>query len=259
MIDDPDPDPGGRDGRSDHDPEREKQLPAPASKGGPLVSLEALGAALNKVNTASIRSRTGLPILLFKRDGDGTWSYGQKRTIVEAGSKWAVSPLSFEWGYVCFNNNKRLDERMVSVTQPKPNAAELPDLGFPWQEQWNVNLKCLTGVDTGVEVTFKGSTDGQLKWVASLLDETRDRLNGGQHDGKVSAVVVFGKDSYPHSQYGRVWTPQYDLVDWMPLDGPEPTPTPAPASPSPPTTPPTSTSTASTSTAPQQPRRRRVA
>ena len=56
---------------------------APAPAGGALTSLAALQTALAKVNTAAIIGRTGLPMLLFKREGSGTWGYGQKRTIPE--------------------------------------------------------------------------------------------------------------------------------------------------------------------------------
>ena len=76
----------------------------------------------------------------------------------------------------------------------------------------------------------------------------RDRLNGGQHDGKVSPIVHLEKDSYPHSQYGKIWTPALRIVDWMPLSGPAP----APTSPPP-------TSSPSPAAASEQPRRRRVA
>jgi hypothetical protein len=180
-------------------------------------------------------------MLQFKRDGNGTWMYGQKRTVVEDGSRWAANPMSFRWGYIAFtNDNKVAGERLVSVSLPKPEAAELPDKGFAWTEQWAVNLKCLDGTDTGTETTFKPTTVGGVQAVAGLIDAVRDRLNSGQHDGKVAPVVQLEKDSYQHGQYGRVWTPVLTIVDWMPLDGPAPAPEPAP--------PP-----------PEQPRRRRVA
>jgi hypothetical protein len=125
-----------------------------------------------------------------------------------------------------------------------PETAKLPDKGFPWVEQWSVNMKCLDGADAGIEVTFKSTTDGGLKAVAGLLDAVRDRLNGGQHKGKVSPIVLLRKGSYPHLQYGRVWYPVPEIVDWMSLGGPAPTPAPTSPSPSPPT---------------EQSRRRRVA
>ena len=218
-----------------------KLAPGPAA-GGALTSLVALQTALANVNTAAIIGRTGLPMMLFKREGSGTWGFGQKRTIPEEGSRWAVNPLTFKYGYICFgDNNKVADERLVPVTQPKPVITELPDTGFDWQEEWAVNMKCLSGADAGAEVIFKANTDGGIKAIVIMLDLVRDRLNGGQYDGKIVPIVLLEKDSYLHKQYGKIWTPVLNTVDWMSLDGPAPTPEPAPQS------------------ASEQPRRRRVA
>jgi len=210
---------------------------APAPAGGALTSLAALQTALANVNTAAIIGRSGLPMMLFKREGDGTWGYGQKRVIPEPGSRWAINPLTFKWGYVCFgDNNKKLDERLVSVSLPKPLATELPNLGFPWQEQWAVDMKCLDGADAGVEVTYKATTIGGIQAIVALLGLVRDRLNSGQHGGNVVPIALLEKDSYQHSERGRVWIPVLTIVDWMSLDGPAPAP--APVEPTPPVDPP---------------------
>jgi hypothetical protein len=229
----------------DHDndnnlPGDEGKLVASAPAAGALTSLVALAAALNAVDTTSLVGSV-MPLMLFKREGDGTWVFGPRKTIPEDGSRWGVNPLSFKRGYVCFGDgNKKLGEHLVPVSEPMPDTAKLPDKGFPWDEQWCVNLKCLDGADAGIEVTFKSTTDGGLKAIAGLLDAVRDRLNGGQHDGEVSPVVQLRKDSYPHPQYGRQWIPIFELVGWMPLSGPAPAPASPPAQ------------------AAQQPRRRRV-
>ena len=139
-----------------------------------------------------------MPMLQFKRDGDGTWMFGQKRTIVEAGSRWAVNPTTFKRGYICFGDaNKVLGERLVPVSQPMPDLTELPDKGFAWQEQWAVNLKCLDGTDAGAEVVYKPTTVGGIQAVAGLIEAVRDRLNGGQHDGKVVADRAPRKGQLP--------------------------------------------------------------
>ena len=150
-------------GKGEHERPGSKIAPAPA--GGALTSLAALQTALANVNTAAIIGRTGLPMLLFKsRENSGTWGFGQRRTIPEEGSKWAVNPMTFKYGYICFgDNNKVVDERLVSVSQPKPVITELPDTGFKWQEEWSVNLKCLDGADAGIEVVFKTTTTAASK------------------------------------------------------------------------------------------------
>jgi hypothetical protein len=207
--------------------------------------LAALQAALANINTTAIIGRSGLPMLLFKREGSGTWMFGQKKTIPEPGSKWAINPLTFKWGCISFSDaNKVVGEHLVSVSQPKPLIADMQDVGFPWQEQWAVNLKCLDGADAGVEVVFKATTDGGVKAIVLTVDQVRDRLNSGQHDGKIAPIVLLEKDSYQHSQYGRVYFPVLNTIDWMSLEGPAPTPTPPAASARQPV---------------DQPRRRRVA
>jgi len=226
---------------------------APAPAGGALASLAALERALGNVDTASIIGRSGLPMLSFKREGDGTWVFGQQRTTVESGRRWAVNPLSFKHGYICFgDSNKIVGDRLVSAAQPKPNIAELPDHGFPWVEQLCVNLKCLDGTDADVEVTYKPTTVGGLQAAAGLIDTIRDRIRGGQHGGKISPIVQLRKDSYLHQQYGRVWTPLLDIVDWMPVGGPAPSPAEGGGR-QPPRNPPASPPPT------EQPRRRRVA
>ena len=227
----------------EHEKSESKQI-APAPAGGALTSLAALQTALAGVNTAAIIGRTGLPMMLFKREGSGTWGYGQKRNVPEAGSKWAVNLWTLKYGFICFNDaNKVVDEHLVPVNQPKPVITELPDMGFPWQEEWAVNMKCLDGADAGVEVVFKATTDGGIKAIVLMVDLVRDRINSGQHDGKIVPIVLLEKDSYQHSQYGKVWFPVLNTVDWMSLDGPAPASAPTPTSPPP----------------AEQPRRRRVA
>src|SRR5262249_3530220 len=104
---------------------------APAPAGGALTSLVALQTALANVNTAAVIGRSGLPMMLFKREGSGTWGYGQKRISPEPGSKWAVNPLTFKRGYISFgDNNKVVGEHLVSVGQPMPDSTKLPDTGF---------------------------------------------------------------------------------------------------------------------------------
>ena len=223
-----------RDKGSDHDHDndnedrREGKAVAPAPAAGALTSLAALQTALNNVDTASVGGRSGLPMMQFK-SRENAWSFGQRRTTPEDGSRWALNPLTFQRGYICFSNdNKVLGERLVPVSQEMPDPTTLPDKGADWQEEWAVNLKCLTGVDGGTEVVFKSTTVGGIQAINGVIDMVRDRLNGGQHGGKVAPVLHIEKGSYPHGEHGRIPIPVFVLVEWISLDGPAPAPEPEP-------------------------------
>src|SRR5215469_7285854 len=82
----------------DHERPGGKQV-APAPAGGALTSLAALQTALANVNAAAFIVRSGLPMMLFKsREGNGTWMFGQRKTIPEPDSRWAANPTTFMWG-----------------------------------------------------------------------------------------------------------------------------------------------------------------
>jgi hypothetical protein len=239
------------DHRHDNDNGRGNNAIAPTPTGSALASasLQALSATFNNVNMTAIAGLSTMPLMLFKRDGNGSWTFGRKQTVPEDGSRWAANVQSFKRGYVCFSDaGKRVDECMASINQPMPDITTLPDHGYEWQEQWSVALKCTSGADAGIEVVYKANTVGGIQAIAGMIEAVRDRLNSGMHDGKVSPIVRLEKDSYQHSQYGKVYTPQLTIVDWMPLDGPAPASAP----------PPPSRPTAPAAPAAEQPRRRRV-
>ena len=198
------------------------------------VSLAALKVALNGVDTMS--GRSDHQTMLFKaRLGDGTYVFGPKQTAPEEGSRWAFNPATFQRGYVCFSDSgKKLGERLLPVTQPMVDRATLPDTGFPWAEEWTVNMKCLDGSDAGKELTFKSTTFGGIQAVRDfLLGAIRDRINGDQHDGKVVPIALLEKDGYKN-EYGPQRNPVFRIIDWMALSGPPPVSEPVSPPPPPP-------------------------
>ena len=216
---------------------------APASKGSALAStsLAALTATFRNVDITSIGGRPAKPLLQYKSREGGIWAFGTRRTIPESGSLWAANPASFLWGWVCWGDAKKtVGEKLVPVSQPMPDVTELPDKGFPWQQEMSVDLTCISGTDAGVEVVFKSNTEGGKGELTLLIKAVQDRINGGQHGGKVVPIVQLETDSYGHEQFGKTHIPVMAIADWMPLNGPAPAPTPTPTP------------------AGEQPRRRRV-
>ena len=228
------------DNGSDHEKPGSKQVTSAAR--GALTSLAALQAAFSSVDTSSLVVGSGRPLMLFRSREGGIWVFGRKRVTPETDSQWAFNPLSFRWGFVCFDDQNKPTERMVSISQPKPDVTTLPDLGVPWQEQRAVDMRCLSGADAGVEVTLKVNTVGGVQAVDGMIEAVLNRLNSGQHNNEVVPIALLKNDSYQHVERGKIWIPVLDVVDWMSLDGPAPAP--APVEPTPPV---------------DQPRRRRVA
>jgi hypothetical protein len=226
------------------------------------TAVASLTAMLNSVHAvpSGVRSaKPAKPSMFFKaRKGGGVWLYGRAQTIVEDGSHWAINPATLEHGYVALNGKVWLGEEMVPVDQPKPDVTELPQVGVPYQEQRSVNMRCLTGIDAGAEVTFKTTSVGGFQAIDDLIAALRDRLSSGLHDNKLSPIVTLGKSDYTHPEYGPQCNPVLKIGDWMPLEGPPPTPAPAPQ-PTPPSPASPSSPSSSASTANEQPRRRRVA
>jgi hypothetical protein len=246
---------------TDHDHDTSHDLTSPANdngrpvttpKGNALAStaLTALAQTFKTVDTTSLGGRPVQPLMQFKSREGGIWAFGQRRTVPEPNSLWAVNPASFLWGWVCWGDSSKspIGEKLVPISQPLPDVTEMPEKGSPWQQEMVVNLKCISGTDAGTEVAFKTNTEGGKGEVVRLIEEVRDRLNG-QHQGRVSPIVRLENSSYPHQQYGKTFVPLLTIVDWMSLDGPTPAEGSSPPPPAPPASPPPSE---------QPPRRRRV-
>jgi len=229
---------------------------APAPAGGALASLAAIEAALGRVDRSSLVVGSVRPLMLFKSREGGIWVFGRNRITPEPDSQWAFNPLSFRWGFVCFDEQNKPTERMVSISQPKPDVTTLPDTGFPWQEQRAVDVQCLNGADAGVEATLKVNTVGGVQAIDGMIDTLLKRLNSGkqEHKGKLVPIAHLKSDSYQHVERGKIYIPVLDIIDWTSLDGPAPKPEPESVLVEP--TPPTG-SAPGVATA-DQPRRRRV-
>src|SRR5215472_8313302 len=105
MSDDHDRNRDPANDNGNHDKPGSKSV-APAPAEGALTSLAALQAALANVPVGI--GRAGLPMLLFKsREDSGTWGFGQRRTIPEEGSRWAVNPSTFQWGCISFGDGNK--------------------------------------------------------------------------------------------------------------------------------------------------------
>ena len=166
--------------------------------------LTALGDGAQRRRHPSVGGRSGLPMLQFKRGRRRHLDVRAEADHPRSRQPLGRQPASFKCGYICFGDgNKMLGERLVSVSQPMPDVTELPDKGFPWQQQMGGQPEVPRRHRRRHRGGLQDRRPSAAQAVAGLIEAVRDRLNGGQHDGKVAPIVRLEKDCYQHPQYGK--------------------------------------------------------
>lgn len=162
-------------------------------------------------------------LLKFLSREGGVWVYGVEAVDVQDESEWAINPLSFEYGYVCWKDSKPAGEAMVSVGVQRPDKATLVDHGedskgkkVGWDEQMACRLMCVSGDDVGVELNYRTSTYGGIQAIKSVMKEVGAKINAGK--GEVVAIVTLENDSYIHADHGKTYTPQMPIVRWTAME-----------------------------------------
>jgi hypothetical protein len=151
-------------------------------------------------------------------DKTGHWVFGADQTEVEKGTRWAVNPFSFVHGFIAWGKGEVLAEYMAPLTEP------LPEVGVPpagaergWEQQFGFCLKALDGEDAGMEARFSATSVGGKRAVQTLGTAIAAQVMKDQ--SRPVAVVELKNDHYQHKSYGRVFTPIFEVVEWMSMDG----------------------------------------
>jgi hypothetical protein len=182
-----------------------------------LPAAADLSEALRSLSTA-VESMS----VILKMDKTGHWVYGIDQTEVDKDSLWAVNPCSFIKGYIAWGEGEVLAERMYPIedkTAPRFEDLDPPPAGakLGWQRQLGFNLKCISGEDKGVEARHAVTTRGGIPVVAELGVKVGERIKSDP-DTPV-AIVKLTSSHYQHKAYGRVYTPVFEVVDWMSMNG----------------------------------------
>ena len=106
---------------------------------------------------------------------------------------------------------------MVPFTQPPPNAAELPDMGWEWKHQIAVVMQCVSGEDVGTTVLYKGTSTGLRNACKDLINEILAQLQTDKEH--IVPVVELESDSYQHKVHGQIFYPVIEVQRWMTMDG----------------------------------------
>ena len=150
----------------------------------------------------------------------GEFVFGADNIEVEPGSEWAINPQGFGHGWIAWGDaahgteGEMLGGVMASASGPMP--AQPGPVEGTWSEQRAIQLACVSGEDAGVQALFKANSLGGKKMYARIVMEVVKRINAGQLD--IVPVVHLTADSYQHTKYGKIFTPDYKLVRWTTMD-----------------------------------------
>jgi hypothetical protein len=85
-----------------------------------------------------------------------------------------------------------------------------------------MSLKCLTGEDKGMEARFTTTSVGGKRAVQALAVALAEQVEKDQT--KPVAVIKLKKDHYAHKSYGKIYTPVFQVMEWVGMDAEESTP-----------------------------------
>ena len=182
------------------------------------------GANLPAVSSLSTALRTIAPDVnastsaIIKMDRTGHWVFGADQTGAEEDARWAVNPFSFVHGFIAWGDGEVLAEKLVPVTEPIPELeAAPPGAKKGWEPQTGLSLKCISGGDAGLEARFTTTSVGGRRAVRTLAVAIAQQVEKDQT--KPVAIVRLAKDHYSHKSYGRIYTPVFEIVEWVSMDG----------------------------------------
>jgi len=182
--------------------------------GANLPSVTSLSTALRSIATDVSASTTAI----IKMDRTGHWVFGADQTEAEDDARWAVNPFSFVHGFIAWGDGEVLAEKLVPVTEPLPELETAPPGAKKgWEPQTGLSLKCISGEDAGLEARFTTTSVGGRKAVQTLAVAIAAQVEKDQ--SKPVPVVRLGKDHYTHKSYGRIYTPVFEVVEWVSMNG----------------------------------------
>jgi hypothetical protein len=158
--------------------------------------------------------------VILKMDKTGHWVFGADQTEVEDDATWAVNPYSFVHGFIAWGDGEVLGEKMTGITNPLPELDAAPaNAKRGWEMQIGMSLKCRTGEDKDMEARFTTTSVGGKKSVQTLGIAIATQVD--KDPSKPVPVVRLKKDHYTHKSYGRIYTPVFEIVEWVGMDGAE--------------------------------------
>jgi hypothetical protein len=181
--------------------------------GANLPSVQSLSGALRSIQAESAPGGT----VILKMDKTGHWVFGADQTEVEEGSRWAANPFSFVHGYIAWGNGEVLGEKLVPVSEPLPELEPAPaGAARGWEMQVGMMLVCTNGEDKDMQARFTATSVGGKRAVQALAVAIADQVEKDQT--KPVPLLELKVEHYQHKTYGRIFTPIFEITDWVSMD-----------------------------------------
>jgi hypothetical protein len=178
-----------------------------------LPAVQDLASTLRKLETTN-----NVGSVIIKMDKTGHWVFGADQTEAEPEARWAVNPFSFTHGFIAWGDGEVLGEKMVSINEPLPDLGVAPPAAKKgWESQIGMSLKCLSGEDANMDARYSVTSVGGKKAVQILAVAIAVQVE--KDPSKPVPVVNLKKEHYQHKSYGRIYTPVFEIVDWISMDG----------------------------------------
>ena len=178
--------------------------------GANLPSVQSLSGALRSIQSEVAPGGT----VILKMDKTGHWVFGADQTEVEDGSLWAANPFSFVHGYIAWGKGEVLAEKLVPVSEPLPQLDPAPSgAERGWEMQVGMMLVCTNGEDKDMQARFTATSVGGKRAVQALAVAIADQVDKDQN--KPVPLLSLSSEHYQHKTYGRIYTPIFDIADWV--------------------------------------------
>ena len=150
----------------------------------------------------------------------GEWVYGADDVEVEEGALFALNPATISEGFIAWpeEGGAPVGEEMRTIYEDPIQRGELPDVGAKWNEQVAFEAVCINGEDEGQTFIYKASSLGGRKEFAALLRSISAQYEANPGDPAVVPIIELGVDSYKHNQYGKIFTPVFEIKKWATMD-----------------------------------------
>jgi hypothetical protein len=80
-----------------------------------------------------------------------------------------------------------------------------------------MGLQCFSGEDKGLDCRYTATSVGGKRFVQALAAAIAEQVDRDQT--KPVPLIKLSKEHYQHKSYGRIYTPAFEVVKWVGMDG----------------------------------------